>query len=108
MVQRGIEQKTLDSRLTDCGNDGPRHFPVLVGVARCGIKDSGLRLSPEWRLMVSAIYEIPAALLKTLDSGTVRNIVAALLISLPHGMTAPRAGGGKAGEKKPGLCPGLG
>ena len=68
--------KTLDSRLTDCGNDGPLHFPALVGASRRGIstaalaatkgfdpesrvfnwpgeestKDSGLRLLPEWRV----------------------------------------------------------
>ena len=56
--------------------------------------------------MVSAIYEIPAALLKTLDSVSVRNIVAALLISLPHGMTAPRAE--KRAKKNRGCAPVLG
>ena len=58
--------------------------------------------------MVSAIDEIPAALLKTLDSGTVRNIVAALLIPLPHGMTAPCGGGGKRAKKNRGCAPVLG
>jgi len=56
--------------------------------------------------MVSAIDEIPAALLKTLDSVSVRNIVAALLIPLPHGMTAPRAE--KRAKKNRGCAPVLG
>ena len=35
------KQKTLDSRLKTCGNDGPGHFPAIAGPSRRGIKRGG-------------------------------------------------------------------
>ena len=63
---------------------------VDSALAQLKTLDSGS--SPEWRLSAFAIDETPAALLKTLDSVSVKNMVATLPIFLPHGMTAPRAG----------------